>query len=1008
MAPGNAAAGGLGQVATDVTGDPLYGMAVGIGVPAITGAGANAAGRLAREHVGPMLPEVGPLSGLKQRLADEMLAKSASNPEAAAANLAFQPHEIVPGSIPHTAEVAGDIGLAKATEQADLGGLLGGNLKEIEGTQNQARRAAINEMAPERADQMAPARLFRNQMNDMETRSQAIIDQMRQLSDAEMAKIPGRVNSDEVGSKYRGELEDAYTAEKAKRDELYKAVGNPNVVVAPVREGGVAIADRIGPRAKKMAGEEAEIFKEVASLPDVAPFQDLRDIDVRLSDAMAAASRAGDNTSWARLVEMKGIVKDAMTRAVDNQAAYEAKAVRAGQMDAADTLQARLDEYQSRFSDLEQTRVSGYPETYAGPASPQEAYDPSVFRAEGEGGQGLPSSQGNSTLQTGFDARPGLSGAAKPPPDIIDAIRQFGGIKDVGGDLRARGLNEKRGIINNKNGLDPDKMREYLAEAGYLGGDTEGAVSGTTIRDMMDRIDQSLAGNRVHSVHDSMEAERNQIYRDWREQKDAVLKAQSEIERNISATGGTPVEKPILRDAAVSMVEDKLPWDTALEQAYIRYEGDKASASSSNNKIPPRDRDALRTVGDAENLATQDIPPSSVEEISGQAKKLAKANKVHAEFAQTYRQGPVKAALATYGYKGQYRATDSAIADALFKKGDASYERTKSFLSAAKQTPDAVGSVQDSAINSLRSLMKGDRLTDAALTKWKNDYRGALRAVDEVQPGFSSRFDTAAKATDLVSQAEAVRAQQIKDFQKSTAVDFMSLTDPSEVQVKVGKMLASDTGPTQVKELVKQIGSDTDALEGIRRAGVEELVSKFSNAATSGGEKELSGAKVGKFLDNNAEAMTALYGKERMSSMRRLAADLERKQEAIDLTKAKGSDSAHRMLPAIQKMAAKAGHMAEGLGPLIAAIEAYQHAGVKGAMLVGIGTVGLAGLKKLHTAGIKNVTDLYVEGLLHPSVGKEMLLRANAARALKGEDIGAIASAIARAPALSATLKAAP
>lgn len=75
------------------------------------------------------------------------------------------------------------------------------------------------------------------------------------------------------------------------------------------------------------------------------------------------------------------------------------------------------------------------------------------------------------------------------PPDILDAIRAFGGIRGDADELRAA-LDQRAFQFQRNDGLDADAMREMLVEAGYLG-------DGATVSEMFDAIRRAAQGEDV-------------------------------------------------------------------------------------------------------------------------------------------------------------------------------------------------------------------------------------------------------------------------------------------------------------------------------------------------------------------------------------------------------------------------------------------------------------------------------------------------------------------------------
>lgn len=92
---------------------------------------------------------------------------------------------------------------------------------------------------------------------------------------------------------------------------------------------------------------------------------------------------------------------------------------------------------------------------------------------------------------------PTLGDADQDSTPFLTAIRKAGGIRCDGitsGELRRLGIKESgtSGLVNEKCGLAPDRMREAMAEAGYLADDS-------TVDDLYRAIEGELRANQRRS-----------------------------------------------------------------------------------------------------------------------------------------------------------------------------------------------------------------------------------------------------------------------------------------------------------------------------------------------------------------------------------------------------------------------------------------------------------------------------------------------------------------------------
>ena len=359
-----------------------------------------------------------------------------------------------------------------------------------------------------------------------------------------------------------------------------------------------------------------------------------------------------------------------------------------------------------------------------------------------------------------------------------------------------------------------------------------------------------------------------------------------------------------------------------------------------------------------------------------QAERLAAGKAAHANQEQTYGQGPVGQILATLGFAGQYKVPASGIPKIAFAAGDKGYTNAQAFLRAANNDSAAVAALQDMAMMRLRQSMgRNDTLSPRVLDAWRNKHANALRAIDEVTPGFSARFDNAAAATAALQDVQSAGTRLVSQARQGPAARFLNLTDPEEVSPKVGSLLKR--GPTEVNQVLDLAGRDPQVVNGMRAAGVDYMLRQFSNMGMAGGENIVSGAKLTKFMDANTASLEALYGAENMKNMRLLAAEFDRAQEAASSQKVAGSDTARNISFGEQiKGAAKA---KAPLGADLAIWYEFMTGALSGDIVRAGGAAATAGAKGLFEAarqrGISNINDLIHEGLLNPEVGRAMLQR---------------------------------
>jgi len=356
------------------------------------------------------------------------------------------------------------------------------------------------------------------------------------------------------------------------------------------------------------------------------------------------------------------------------------------------------------------------------------------------------------------------------------------------------------------------------------------------------------------------------------------------------------------------------------------------------------------------------LQPNFDEAAAGRL-KAAKSN--YGEYARTFKDKPVAPTLK--GFNGSYDVPNSAVPSRAVLKGDKGYETAKAFLKAAKNDPNAVAAMLDHVVDPLRKKLGNGTISESNLAAWKRDYGNVLRAFDEVSPGFSKRFDSAAKASDLLTEAGAIAKQNMAEFQKSAAAKLIGKTDPVEVENAIGTMLKAKHGPTQIADLVKR--ADKESLEGLRKAGVDYMVRAMTAVQEAGtsGTQQMKGGVFNNFVRNNEASLSRLYPPEQVAMMKRINDDYMRASR-LSATRVVGSPgTAKDMGPIVGKIAADAKKHASLMSAITAGVIAGAHSGTMTGIMTGMGIKGASYIVgTMRAAGIKRAEDAFRDALLNP------------------------------------------
>ncbi len=168
--------------------------------------------------------------------------------------------------------------------------------------------------------------------------------------------------------------------------------------------------------------------------------------------------------------------------------------------------------------------------------------------------------------------------AESGPMSLVAFLRKKGGIKESGGELRARDLHRRHpGLVNNKRGLELDEARELAAEAGYLRPHevpdgmsyAEAAMHNTVINDLLNAID----AHPTYSVADEAtvaerEGEKAKAASDERYQDEHAGMVE-EIVNGLSEYGMEKDDNMVNAAADLMMADPNLTWGAAYEAAVM-------------------------------------------------------------------------------------------------------------------------------------------------------------------------------------------------------------------------------------------------------------------------------------------------------------------------------------------------------------------------------------------------------------------------------------------------------
>ena len=328
------------------------GLAGGVGTQLAT-SGAKTIPTMARGIYEYLQPALG-AAGQKAEAARQF-AGGLKSPAAVQDVLENEKRSLVPGSEPTTFELTGDIGAGQMQRQAETAAP--GPFIERKGQQATARQGALEGVAGE-GSPLDVTKAVEKQFADLDKYEAGITQAAEDAAKKEVEALGGKGTPEDYGRILREKLQAAKDAANTQRRQLYQAIdpdGTLNVVATGVKDAAAKIAEEAAaPLAEKLEGKLAGIVKDVGAVGDVVPFSQLRTLDTRISDAMKVELKTNGETNTYRLLsQMKESVLNSINNAVENQAKYEADAIKSGKMPGAGGLQERLQGLQSVMGSAE-------------------------------------------------------------------------------------------------------------------------------------------------------------------------------------------------------------------------------------------------------------------------------------------------------------------------------------------------------------------------------------------------------------------------------------------------------------------------------------------------------------------------------------------------------------------------------------------------------------------------------------------------------------------------------
>jgi len=362
------------------------------------------------------------------------------------------------------------------------------------------------------------------------------------------------------------------------------------------------------------------------------------------------------------------------------------------------------------------------------------------------------------------------------------------------------------------------------------------------------------------------------------------------------------------------------------------------------------------------------------------AERLRAASAATRERKATFNQGPVGETLKTNGMAGDFRSLDSSVPGKFFRAGAEGAERANLYREAVGDAARANADLTQAAAASLRqsrAFRPDGTLDPARFSAWQQAHAPALGAV----PGLRDQFATAARASEAMATAAALRREALDAAQTGTVGKLIGVSDPQDVVKTVGGIFGRQNAVQEMRDLAARARSTPEGIAGLRKAVAEHINTKLmtnAEAATSG-TNLISANAFQNFVKQNRDTLRQVFTAQEVEMMDRIAQDLTRANRSITAVKLPGGSNTP------QDLLAQASKGGESLLSRILRLKQSESAGAGAAagwLIGGIpGAVAGAGAGWLNSArqvGLNKVQDLVKEALLDPALARTLLKEAPA------------------------------
>jgi hypothetical protein len=350
------------------------------------------------------------------------------------------------------------------------------------------------------------------------------------------------------------------------------------------------------------------------------------------------------------------------------------------------------------------------------------------------------------------------------------------------------------------------------------------------------------------------------------------------------------------------------------------------------------------------------------------AKRFSAATAATRNIKDTFGAKPVKSILRRPGPTYPYEMPPEKVAENLFKPGPEGAANVQNVMRAGAPR-DAIEAA--AVLSAKRAASKDGVLEPTRFEAWRAKHADALGAV----PGLERRFSSAAEATKAMIATGERNAKAIESVRRSAIGKLLDVEAPADVSAKIGSMLNRQDAVKSMRQLAGEAAGDPNALEGLRRAVVEHMLSRLKTPKDS-----LRADTFQRYIGRNAPALAEVLTPEQMAGLRAIAQDLKRASKDVRAPGG-GSDTVENLAARQKYVHDKPSILStiirQGIGSVATGVASHFIFGPLAGVASWLGqTLGGTVLQSMRAAGIQRIDDLIKEAILDPELMKALLMKA--------------------------------